>query len=407
VVEAESSLTIAPGTVVIFRGRMSLFVEGQFSAVGTAKKPITIYRGTLRVQQATGKLTYNEVDETYVTGPRLEYVDMRDSQLRFNQDLSHAAGAYITNSAIDEIQGGNFSFDSYGLYIRDSWVKRVGDWFFANQRAALVSARLRGSYFDSLWVTTRSPGDATTISQCQIGELEAVGWSSSFVLEHSNIQFMGATPTEAGAFWFHNNNFGSKNQSLLEVGSSDPGAANSFDATSNYWGAEATQQMKTLGADANIDAIYDARDVHPGDINDGARPKVSYENWLTSPVAAGPSWPLSKLQPEAVPEVPVSCPTNVPSPTTTLLGACAAPDEHTCVEYTGPAEQLASLQGFCDWRKGTWQTSCASNGAIGSCIWAYDDRKGVKAETLYYGGIDKTPSTLKAACESLLVGTWY
>src|SRR5262249_47504859 len=97
VLDAKSTLTIGPGTVVVFRGYTSLFVDGQFSAVGTAKKPITIYGdgGALRVDQATGKLTYSEADETYVTGPRLEYVDMRNTQITFNQDQPHAVGAYI------------------------------------------------------------------------------------------------------------------------------------------------------------------------------------------------------------------------------------------------------------------------------------------------------------------------
>jgi hypothetical protein len=418
--DAGTSLIIEPGAVVIFKPKASLAVLGGFSAVGTVDAPIAMYGAKLSLYGIVDTLTYDEATEDYVTGPRFDYVQMRDGELTLGkEDPFGSAGAYITNSAIGAITGEYFFRYTHGMYIRHSWVGQI-----ANQ-SILVNARLRDSYFDSVTIEGYSSFEAL-LSYNQIGKLTVSRWQPTFTLEHCNVgQMVLLNPTLSAEMAFHDNNLGSPltaDTLWVEEGA----AANPVvDATGNYWGTTTTAQMTSLGTKANISAIHDFYD-------NVKLTKVDYKNWLTAPTTAGPNWPRSELVAEAATCEPGTGGTGGTggggnagtggggaggnagtggsgaggNGSGSLLGGCNSPTGYFCTEYSGSAQDEAALPSNCQLTQQTWQDTCPSANVIGVCTAPDGQHPGVTMVTRYYTSAPGDLQQLKEACEVGLQGTW-
>lgn len=416
--DESTTLTLQPGVVVIFKNQASLTLLGDFYAVGTVAKPIVLHTANIALYGTMDALTYDPANGSYVVGPRLEHVSMRDGTLMLGNAIFSAAGAYIRYSAIGLITGEENNHITHGMFIDHSWIGQIANYTW------LREARLTNSFFDSIQMDGYASEDLQ-LTYSQIGVLETDRWWSTSVLANSNIgQLLLHRPTEAAAMSFHDNNLGSalsaKTLTLADGAAADP----AVDASANHWGAVTTTQMTSVGNNANIGAIHDFFD-------DVKLTRVDYKNWLTSPAPAGPNWPRSELLPEAALEQPCGSGSGGQggggsggaggigggggtggaggsggTASGALIGACQNGSGYYCVEYNGPAQHQATLQSSCQLTSQLWQSTCSSSQVVGTCTAPYPPLNGVTTVTRYYPGSPATLQQLKEACEVGANGVW-
>lgn len=411
-----AGLTLQPGVVVIFKNAATLTALEEFSALGTVSQPIVLHRAHVVLDGEKLLQTFDPADESYVTGPRFDYVEMRDGRLQFLAETFDAAGAYITRSSIGELRGDPAHAMSYGVYVARSWIGKIYD------RMLLTESRITNSYLDDVSVSGYTENGE--LFSNQIHRLEIDRWSPSFVLSHNNITQLGLSrPTQAtDDAEFHQNNLGGPGVAIALVVSSGNPDEPPVDASANYWGATATAQMSSLGSSANISAISDFYD-------DPEQTRVDYAGWLLSPAAAGPDWVRNDVV------VADECSGgnggsgggsgsggdggsgggsgsggdggsggNGGSGAAQLLGACNNLPAKFCEEITGPPSQQTSVQSSCT---STWQSTCPTSNLLGTCTFVHGAAaQGLTGVLRYYQGGIATAQQLKESCEAGLFGTW-
>jgi hypothetical protein len=286
-----ASLTIQPGVHLVFRNHATLGLRSGVAIVGSAEAPITVVgQGTIDVWPEVNRVVTYDADGKYVTGPRFEYFVAPQIDLLTLDDVNSelTPSLYIAYSqlaaVITRLPDGWWGFPELsGTYIGHS---RIGDVVAHLNRAGAVSwtsSRLEDSYFGKVASTLFLPESPFVVTHCSVRTLELHRFRGGAVISHN---LLGTVewhdPREAPAL--HDNTFqpAAGARAIVVTESASSGA--DIDAKGNYWGAAASQQMSSLGANANITIIEDFYDHF-----DQAR--VLYDGWASAPVAAaGPSW---------------------------------------------------------------------------------------------------------------------
>jgi hypothetical protein len=295
-VQPDCTLTLEPGTVLKFAvtpsqwDRLYMKVSGTLVAVGTEDQPIILTaEGTNPSKEQWGGVwlqgpgtTMSHVHFYYGGGDQ----DGEDTALAI-QSAGHALdhGRFFhTGDAIRVLAGGG------GYEVTETRFEHVSRGVFLFHASAGVTITHNDFYEAStpLYVTSGYSGSSILFAHNHVDggdDWRCDGPTGGDFIVTDNVfenvkmwLFSGCAPSLT-----NNDILGPNNPRLVLQGFNGDGLDPPIlDATGNYWGEEATDQMETSGPDANIAAIEDYYD-------DFTLGKVDYSGWLSDPVpGAGP-----------------------------------------------------------------------------------------------------------------------
>ena len=265
-IESSCSLSITPGTKVMFLNNSLIEVRGKISAIGTSLDSIVFNNGQVRLNWSGGS-TYNG-DGTYKAGPRFEYCSFLNSTIFV---MVSGCGPYLKDCYVKQISG-----YVRGMYVTNCGIDNLGSYSDSNS--------ITNSHIKSLTVDGYANFGPVSITNCEFDTLIIDRWNPLNVLEYNIIRYLEwSRPSTSETSFLHNNNIlGTGAGFVFNISSASDGTA-SIDATNNYWGS-LTNEIQEKGNNANISGFWDYYD-------DFSLVKIDYSSWHAAPIAnAGPNW---------------------------------------------------------------------------------------------------------------------